>query len=293
MDNINSKQERENMIANLNVTEDIKEKLLSIERVASSENIKVKASVKHLFINSPSCKELSKIAKCYEKIITNNKVYPVRGLRTYLELAFPATGKEKDYKEFFASPRLAAATQDYFTGVFLISFEQWKSAKELLQDSSFSNLIKFIDANKCHISFVFHVTPEFKDISFLYHELSKHVNLYLLEHSYPDINMAVKYIETQLIDSGIKLDPSGRHEIQKLVEEKIDVSSTAYHGYQTLEQFVAGLQFELYAYIMQKQAGGEYKNADFVIGEDEVRRIVQNFEMPDEPIVYERKLGFI
>lgn len=119
-----------------NIAYSIKDTLHKIERVTSSSNKKMKASVKDILLVSPSCKELSKIAKCYERIITSNGVYPVRGVRTYMELVYPASGKDSDLKAFFASPRLAAATQNKFTGVFLISFEQWNGANELIMDSA-------------------------------------------------------------------------------------------------------------------------------------------------------------
>ena len=56
------------MIDELNVSNEIKDTLYKIERVASSPNKKMKASAKDILLVSPSCKELSKIAKCYERM---------------------------------------------------------------------------------------------------------------------------------------------------------------------------------------------------------------------------------
>lgn len=280
------------MTESLNVSNEIKEILFKIESVASSNNSKIKASIKDIFISSPSCKELSRIAKCYERIITSNSVYPIRGSRTYLELAFPASGVDKDYKEFFASPRLIAATQDYFTGVFLISFEQWKSANDVIRDASFKELIKFIDDNKEHISFVFHVTSSFKDSKVLCNELGKHVNLYFIEHTFPDMEHAIKYVETQLSESGIEFNTSGKREIKKLIKEKIDTTSSTYHGYRTLEHFVANLQFELYAHVARKHTESSDKESSYSISKDEIRMIADSIEIPDENTSYQRKLGF-
>ena len=280
----------ENYIEKLNTSDDIKKVLRKINTVASSDNLKMKQSVKDLFLTSPSCKELSKIGKCYERIIMNNGVYPTRGSRTYLELAFPASGKDSDYREFFASPRLAAATQNYFSGVFLISFEQWTSASELIRDIAFSNLVNFIDNNKKHISFVFHVTPEFRDINQLENELAKHLNMCRIKHSLPDMNSAVLYVEKQLYEAGIELDTSAKREIKRLLAEKIDITSNSYHGYRTLEKLVSSIQFELYATVFEKK--DSIRESLFRIGKDEIKAIASDIDVPYENDTFQRKLGF-
>lgn len=276
-------------IQNLNVSEEVKMGLFKIEHVASSDNKVIKSLVKDIFICSPSCKELSKMAKCYERIITCNSVYPIRGTRTYLELAFPASGKDKEYKEFFASPKLAAATQDYFTGVFLISFEQWNSTNELFREPVFKDLIKFINDNKKHISFVFHVTPDFKDKLMLANELGKYVNLYLFEHDLPDMDKALEFVETKLNESGIKLDCEGKRELRKIMQEKINIESSCYKGYETLERIVSNLQFELY---VQNSLEGERYLESVCIDNDRIRKAAGNISIPDETMYGKRQLGF-
>lgn len=287
---VSKKEMCRNLIEELNVSGEIKETLYRIERVASSDNSIMKSSVKDLFIISPSCKELSRISKCYERIITVNSVYSSRGSRTYLELAFPASGKDKDYREFFASPGLMAATQNYFTGVFLISFEQYKGANELIRDEVFNDLIKFINNNKTHISFVFHVTPDFRDAKVLYKELQRYTNICSLEHSFPDKDLAVAFVETQLKKAGIEFSAAGKKEIKKLVEEKIDTSSSSYQGYQTLEKLAANLQFELYASTVQHELKTD--TSSYTVGKEDVKMISSSIEIPDESSPYQRKLGF-
>lgn len=279
------------MIQSLNVSDEVKEGLYKIEKAASSGNQLIKSVVKDLFISCPSCKELSKIAKCYERIITCNSVYPVRGTRTYLELAFPSSGKDKDYMEFFASPKLAAATQNCFTGVFLISFEQWSGANELIRNPAFNELVKFINDNKSHISFVFHVKPEFMGQKVLLNEFSKYVNLYVMEHTLPDMGMAFKFVETKLNESGIELNKAGKQELKKLLEDKLDMGASTYKGYQTLGRFASNLQFELY---VQKGMGfgNKKKTTSCLIGKNEVRMISNSISMPDETISCKGKLGF-
>ncbi len=279
------------MIQKLNVSEKIKNSLHTVRQVAASKNANIKSSVKHLFISSPLCKELSKIAKCYERIIISNGVYPVHGARTYLELAFPSEKNEKEYKAFFASPKLAAATLDYFTGVFLISFEQWKGARDLIEEPAFMDLVKFIDDNKGRISFVFHVTPEFKDKKVLMNELNKYVNLYCLEHALPDFDTSLQFVEMKLREAGIKFDQDGREGLKQLLENKVDVTAASYMGYLTLEKFIENLQFELYAQesIYKKTVK---KRGEKLVGKKEILMASDYISVPDETITYKRKVGF-
>ena len=289
---INNNKTVNDLINSLNVSDEIKETLYKIERVAASNNAKLKTSVKDLFISSPSCKELSKIAKCYERIITTNMVYPIRGSRTYLELAYPAYGTDKDYGGFFESTRLAVATQDNFTGVFLISFEQWKNANDLIRDMAFGKLVKFIENNKVNISFVFHVMPEFQNSEMLYRELSKHTvsNPCYIKHSFPDMEHAIEFVETQLKESGITFTGAGKREMKKLVENKINISSNGYCGYSTLEKLVSNLQFELCAGI-GRNTNREIEK-QIIIDKEELKMIAVNIDIPDENEIYHRKLGF-
>lgn len=240
------------MIEDLNVSEQIKEFLRRVEEVASSGNSKLKASVADIFIKSPSCSELSKLARTYENIITGYGVYPFRGVGTYLELAFPSRGTDRDYKDFYASPRRVAATSNHFSGVFLISFEQWGSADEVIRDESFDSLVKFIEANRRRISFVFHITPDFRDGKILYDELSKYANLEYLEHFFPDKAEAAEYIKNQIREAEIELSQAGIAEIDRLIDERLDVTAKSYNGYRTLEKISKRLLFELYSRQGQK-----------------------------------------
>lgn len=280
----------EETIRNLKVSEETKTLLRKINNVASSSNTKMKKAVKDLFVISPSCKELSKLAKCYERIIVLNGVYPIRGTRTYLELAFPCSQRGSDYKEFFASPKLAAATQNCFAGVFLISFEQWNNAGELIKESAFGDLIKFLESNKENISFVFHITSEFQNSELLYKELSKQLNLCQIKHSHPDLTLAIEYVEKQLNEAGIDWDTSGKEEMEKLIGEKINVMSPAYRGYKTLEKLVSNLQFEIYSSASEKtDTGGEAK---VHIRKEDIVKIAGNIENPDVSETVCRKMGF-
>lgn len=289
------------LIEHLNASEEIKEVLHRMNCVASSYNPKMKQSVKDLLVVSSGCEEVSAIAKCYERIITANGVYPTRGTRTYLELAFPATDEETEYREFFASPRLAAATQNHFSGVFLISLEQWKGATELIKKDAFEELLKFIDRNQQHTSFVFHITPQFRDRKLLQNELNRYLNLCTLEFSLPDRNLALLYVEQQLEKAGICLSASGKKELRRLMEEIIDITPEAYHGYRTLEKFAADLQFELYANRTYKTKTDQTVSCDKEgiledlgkdVGKEEIQAVASYITIPNREKMYPHRLGF-
>jgi hypothetical protein len=233
------------MIEELNVPEEVRDYLKRVEAVASSENPKVKCTVQDIYIQSPSTRELSRMAKVYESIITGCGVYPFRGVGTYVELAFPYRGSELDYKDFFASPRRVASTQNFFSGVFLCSFEQWQNAEELVRDPAFETLLAYIDSYKDRISFVFHVTPDMREAQVLFRELGSHVNLVRLGLSYPGMEEARAYLRERMTDAGFELSEEAGYEMDRLMEEKIDFESSAYLGYRTLESFSQRILFEL------------------------------------------------
>ena len=279
-------------IDELNTSQQIKTFLRKVEDVASSGNAKIMGSVADIFIKSPACSELSKISHVYEDVISGYGVYPFRGVGTYLELAFPAGGTEQDYKEFFASPRRVAATQNRFSGVFLVSFEQWKSANDLIRDTNFKSLLKFIEANKNNISFVFHVTPEFRDAKDLLNELSSHINLVYLEHFLPDRLQALEYIKSQLKAADIDLTQDALEEIDRLVDEKIDLSSKNYHGYKTLERLSKRLLFELYDKRDVNSVDRSGTNAVEVSGE-EIAEVSAKIDVQVGSDLHTHKIGFV
>ena len=280
------------MIDELDVSEDVKEALWKVYFVCSSDNVNIKKAVKDVFIISPLCKELEKITKCYERIIISKGVYPMRGSRTYLELAFPVSGKDADYKAFFSSPKLAAGTQNKYSGVFVISFELWKSSRDLMRDAAFDELIKYIDETKKDgISFVFHCTPEFKEPDLLKAELEKHLNLITLVHTYPDIERATEFVVKRLAKAGFMLDKPAKKEIKCILNEKIDFKSGGYRGYDTLEKLVSNLLFELVF-----TAGRKGEDNYFHIGKKDILKIAPSISVPNEEKtddIHRKKAGFI
>lgn len=245
-------------IEELSVSEEAKEVLRKIGVVASSSNPIIKASIKNLFITCPHGAALSDYARAYERIIIENDVYRVVGKGTYLELAFPKMRTEREYAEFYNSTRIVAATINDYTGVFLVSFEQWSGYNELVREMAFSEFLKFVDGNKKNISFVFHVLPEFADKEKFYLLLNGHVNLKRVELNNPDLSKATDFIISELKKTDITLTDSAKKKLGEFVSEKIDVTSQYYQGYRTLERLSNNIIFEA-ACIFDEEKNGNKK----------------------------------
>ena len=251
----NMKNTGVNVIESLKVSEGAKEVLRRIYKVASSENVYVKETVKNIFVTCPEGAGLSEYARAYEKIIIENEVYRVKGKCTYLELAFPRIGGELEYRKFFDSPRLVAATINNFVGVFLISFEQWSGYSELMREKYFKELLQFIDDNKNNISFVFHVMPEFSEKDRLVDLLNSHVNILKVDLKKPDAQEATEYIKDELKNMNIKFDSCAKKSLEEFILTNVDIESKAYVGYSTLDRLAKDVSFEIFCKLEANEDG--------------------------------------
>lgn len=274
-------------IDTLSVSDEAKEVLRRTLRVASSSNPAMKESVRNLFVVCPHGACLSDYAKTYERIIIENNVYRVVGRGTYLELAFPKMGTDKDYTGFFASANIIAATINSFSGVFLISFELFGSYNELFKEPAFASLLKYIDSNSKIISFVFHVLPEFTDYEKLKSTLQAHVNLMEVTLSKPDISDAINYVANELGKTNIVFTKDAKKKLKTLVSKKIDLSSKAYLGYLTLDRFANNVAFEVACICDEDQLG--MRKVDCKI----IDELVDTIEFSMDEKEGSRKLGFM
>lgn len=245
-------------IDKLNVSTKAKEVLKRIDKVSRSESVAMKNSIKNLFIVCPNGAGLSEYAKAYEEIIISNGVYPIHGKGTYLELAYPRAGLEKDYIAFYNSPRLVAATQNDYSGVFLISFEQWSNYSELSRDTAFDTLLSYIDRNQKNISFVFHVLPEFGDADKLASVLNGHVNIERLQLSKPQLKEAKEFVNNEMKKTKIRFTGGAQDKLDTLIENRVNMESQAYLGYETLRRFTDDLIYEVVC-ICDEDVNGERK----------------------------------
>lgn len=230
---------------NLYGSDEAQEALRRIDRVTKSDNIFIKKSVKSLFIICPQGAGLTHYAKAYEEIIISNNVYPIHGKNTFLQLAFPRMGKEKDYDAFYVSPQLVAETVNDFAGVFLISFEQWNSFAELNRDSEFEHLCQYIDKHKESISYVFHVLPNFTDADKLAKTLNRCVNLERIELYGPKLTEAEEYVLAKVNKMKGQFSDNAKDKLEELIEKKLCVESQDYYCFESLQRFSDEIVYEI------------------------------------------------
>lgn len=273
-------------IDTLSVSEEAKEVLRRTLRVASSTNSNIKESVKSLFVVCPHGACLSEYARTYERIIIENDVYKVTGKGTYLELAFPKMGTEKEYAAFYNSARLVAATINSYTGVFLLSFERFNGYNDLMKEPAFAGLLKYIDMNAKNISFVFHVNPEFGDKEKLANTLKGHVNLLQVSLAKPGIVDATEYVTGALNKTNIFFTKAAKKKLSVLVAEKIDFESVSYLGYRTLDRFTSNVAFEVACICDENEKGMRTIDTKII---SQLAEAV-DFSLEDKEMSY--KLGF-
>jgi len=134
------------------------EVLNEITRVLS-RGAKGEVKVPSLFIVCEDCNAASDLAKRYSTALDEAEYFPERGRGTFCDLVFPKEN-EKDEKLFFASSRRVAATRNRFYGTMGISLQEFEGS-DLINSSSFKNLVTFIEDNANNIQYVVHVKPSF------------------------------------------------------------------------------------------------------------------------------------
>ena len=145
-----------------------------IEKSIKVVPMKSISTIPNLLIVGDNNEMNEKYGKCFEEILLLNNIYPVRGNKTYLNLIYPKCGSKLDYERFRQSPKIVSCTQNFFYGVFSISFEEF-AGKDLFDNEEFNKLLSFIDDNKTTMNFVFCVTTKFKDFNTLKNILSNHL----------------------------------------------------------------------------------------------------------------------
>ena len=271
-------------IRGIDIPEETKEVLQKIEYAAKANGGAFKKSIPSVFLEGDKGTGSSVFAHVYERILTTNHVYMVRGSKTFLELVFPRNGKEQDYQRFFQSPKIVASVQNKFYGVFAISFEEWEGI-DLIESEQFKSLLTFIDNNKGNIYFVFRVTRKFKAKEELRKVLNNHINLIEAHLGYIDHDMATDYILKLLENDGISFSVNGKEELKAFLLKKLDMESENFAGYHSLEQIARSIQFELSAENM-------IDGMDLLVSDYMIRSIEDRVIAPETVEIKGRTIGF-
>lgn len=220
--------------------------LLKIEEVAKSSCDATKKVIPSILLTCDRGLGAEEFATEFERILSANHVYKVRGAGTYLSLVFPRNADEKLTQRFFQSPKVVAEFQNNFYGVFSISFEEWEGS-DLLMHDNFNALLTYIDNNKDNIFFVFRVTEGFKAKEELSATLKNHINIVEVSISRPTIEMAAEYIQSCLENDGLTFSMNGKKALKSFLKRKLDMDVDEFAGYSSLKQIANSIQFELVA----------------------------------------------
>ena len=274
-----------NEIQKMNISDEAKVVLERIEQAASSNISSFKQSIPGIFLVGDKGTGSTAFARTYDRILTANHVYTVRGTKTFLDLVFPKGGSEKDYQRFFESPRLMASIQNRFFGVFAISFEDWEG-RDLIDSEPFSTLLTFIDNNRDNIYFVFKVTGAFKAKDDLKKILNNHVNLLEADIGNPDFDMAFDYIVNCLEVDGVGFSIEGKTELKSILGKKLNMDDSDFAGYRSLQQIAKSILFELLT-------TGVYEDKSMQVSDSMIREIEAGIITPGAVRSKNRMMGFI
>lgn len=271
-------------IQGMNISKEAKIVFERIEQAAKVSRDSFKKAIPSVFLVGNKGAGSSCFANMYEYILASNHVYRVRGAKTFLELVFPKDGSEIDYQRFYQSPKIVASLQNRFYGVFAISLEEWEG-KDLLESNQFRALLDFVDNNKDTIFFVFQITNTFKAKEELKRTLNNHINMIEVQLGYPDSEMAVEYIRTYLKREGIEFSEEGRKALSQFLQKRVNMNSTTFAGYHSLQQIAKSIQFELLTEDLAE-------NKRMHISEDILRNIESRVIIPEPIESKSRSIGF-
>ena len=194
----------------------------------------------HLHLISNKGRGVTKLGKCYADILdASDAFFPY--FCDYLELNFPHGAKETDYQKFFQSAREKAVFQNYFTGVFLISLEEWRGV-HLKKDDVFGSLINFVNKNKRNIRFIF-LTPE--DDEFceeVGRVLRKEIEISTIRLSALNEIQSWEYLSKILRERDLSFTKEGVAAAKKLVKQALPVIKDK--GYHALNELGNRIEFE-------------------------------------------------
>lgn len=219
----------------------------------------------------------------YEKKLRDNGAFNFVGKRTLLELVFPKGAEEEDYIRFFDSPRNYSMANQY-RGIFYISFEEWKNANELINDSAFDGLLDYIDANKNTSFYIFRFRKEFENAKEVKRIMSLHLNTETIILNNLDIDASFIYIKGYLKEMGIKFRPDASEELKRILTNLLNSYSSI--DYSLIDQIANNIQYELC--LNNKDDNGKEKRR---ITENMVKKIENKF-LPVVPKTHTRKIGF-
>lgn len=213
-------------------------------------------------------------AKCYSEILERNMVFSEEKAESYfLGLNFPKEDSpDNSFHLFYDSARQRANTRNRFCGVFMINLENWASASA--RSPRFESLLEYTKENESTIRFVFCLPATSKDAAYIAGRLNEEIGVKCFDIPLPDIELANRYVESELKEMSIVLPPPDGTIVRKMIKEV--TGSSQYKGYETLDRIV-------------KQLGYASMEGEERALSETVARIKEGFSVKEET----RRIGFL
>lgn len=244
-----SNNSEKNILDTLNVSLEDKKLIKDIFISIQSENPVIKKTIPNLIMVAPDGAGTTTLGKEIAKVMEENYFFRTRGNDVYLELTLPKPDYSMDkdlLDKFFASPRIAAGTQNKFYGVFLIDLSAWDS-KELMiyQPAVWKRVTNFVKDNKNNIYFCFRIKPDFAESEKLEKELKKFLPIRTIEVKALTPKQSVQYICESMKRDGVVLSSTAKEALQKALLESGMLEQDKFLGYHSLELLVRELEYRL------------------------------------------------
>lgn len=270
--------EHNSIIDNLIIDDEAKKVLRTVERIANSDNARVRRSIPSLLVVSDSGCGVTSYGKVYGKILEHSPVLQMRGVETFVELVLPKDNK-LDERLFFSSPQRAASIRNRFYGTLLISFSEY-CGQDLIKGESFQRLLEYIELNKANIQFIFHILSDFAARRQLVSKLNEYINIIEVCLEKPDVDKAFNYVLAELDKLGLVLKDGCENNFKDRVLSKV-IHGNTYRGYKTLNNVVERMNYEVVL-----GCSNNYR----VIGNEIIDKLAQNYK--EEVYIQGNKIGF-
>ena len=221
---------------------DTKKELLMLNRLDLID----KDTFPNLVIVSPPNSGEDKATEIYRHIIQEKGILGKEC--DYLKLIFPGPDHgEEHFDKFFCSPRISAVTSNNFSGVFVVSLEEWKCEK-LIEEKCFERLMDYIQTNR-KMRFAFLCHQEDKGVDLLIEILKKHLNIVDIHIGKLSLGDSYLYVYKKLQDKGLSICKKGKSYIYlKNIILVPNISREGFLGYRDLDRIIEIILFEAAIY---------------------------------------------
>lgn len=221
-------------IENLKLPLNARTKMCTLHQMAKSVGKGNGELMPHLLVVG-SGNEGETIGKLYAKMFEEYDLYPYRSEKNYLKLTYPVEGTDSLYDRFFVSPDIVASTTNRYYGIFVIDLDQWKSARGIMDNNTFVNLMDFVCENKRNISFVFTVGNEFYAKEELIYILKRKLNLEIFQDMMLKEEECLDYLVGEINQGGYKVTNGAKQLMADNIQENLNTGDI---NYDTLEILV-------------------------------------------------------